>query len=110
MSGILSILLFIIIIFQSCAVGIVNTVTRNGDSGGLAGLMVALLLLAGGIVSVSSRDSYGIACDISLMVVYSLAAALGIAHSAVFKDLMVWGLWCMVCANLAAISVLKKRE
>lgn len=47
-AGILSIVLCMIVLFQSCAVGIANTLEESGDFGGTAGLLVALLLLAGG--------------------------------------------------------------
>jgi hypothetical protein len=49
-SGILSIVLFLIVSFQSCAAGISNTLSDNGEVGGSAGVLVAIFLLAGGIV------------------------------------------------------------
>lgn len=46
-SGIISIVLFAFVIFQSCAAGISNSLAENGESGGSAGLIVAIILLAG---------------------------------------------------------------
>ena len=55
-SGIISIVLFAFVIFQSCAAGISNSLAENGESGGSAGLIVAIILLAGGIVSIAKHD------------------------------------------------------
>ena len=46
-SGILSIVLFIMVAFQSCAVGIGNTLGETGEVGGSACIIVAIMLLAG---------------------------------------------------------------
>ena len=54
-SGILSIILFVFVSFQSCAAGLSNTLQENGEIGGSAGILVAIMLLAGGIVSIATR-------------------------------------------------------
>ena len=54
-SGILSMVLFILVAFQSCAAGVSNALENNGEVSGSAGLIVAVLMLAGGIVSVATR-------------------------------------------------------
>ena len=58
-SGIISIVLFAFVMFQSCAAGISNSLAENGESGGSAGLIVAIILLAGGIVSIATRNGMG---------------------------------------------------
>ena len=45
-SGIISIVLFAFVMFQSCAAGISNSLAENGESGGSAGLIVAIILWA----------------------------------------------------------------
>ena len=42
-SGILSIVLALLVMFQSCAAGIGNALEENGEVGGTGGLLVALL-------------------------------------------------------------------
>lgn len=54
-SGILSMVLFVLVAFQSCAAGVVNTLENNGGSSGSVGFFVAIMMLAGGIVSVITR-------------------------------------------------------
>lgn len=72
-SGIISIVLFAFVMFQSCAAGISNSLAENGESGGSAGLIVAIILLAGGIVSIATRNgSKG--GNIALIVLFALGA------------------------------------
>lgn len=58
-SGILSIVLFTFVAFQSCAVGLGNAITNSGESSGSGGIIVAIMMLSGGIVSVATRKSEG---------------------------------------------------
>ena len=75
-SGILSIVLFIFVSFQSCAAGMSNALEDNGELSGTAGLLVAILLLTGGIVSIVTRKSNGKGGNIALIILYGL----GILH------------------------------
>ena len=56
-SGILSMILFVLVAFQSCAAGVSNALEANGEVSGSAGIIVEILMLAGGIVSVVTRKS-----------------------------------------------------
>lgn len=76
-SGILSIVLFIMVAFQSCAVGIGNTLGETGEVGGSAGIIVAIMLLAGGIVSIATRKG-GKGGNIALIVLFGIGALLGV--------------------------------
>ena len=102
-SGILSIVLFLLVAFQSCAAGLSNTLEGNGE---LAGILVAIMLLAGGIVSIVSRKgSKG--GNIAVIVLYGIGALLGFTMAGSFSDLKIWACWCLVCAVLAIISLVK---
>lgn len=62
-AGIISIILFVVVSFQSCAAGVVNALEDNGGTSGSVGILVAILLLAGGIVYIrpeSLRERVGI--------------------------------------------------
>ena len=107
-AGILCIVLCVIVLFQSCAVGIANTLEESGDLGGSAGLLVALLMLAGGIVSIATRNSQEKGGNIALVMLFALAAVLAFSNSAVYTDLTVWAIWCLINAGMAIIAIIKK--
>ena len=66
-SGILSIILFAVVMFQSCAAGVVNALEDNGGISGSVGVIVGILMLAGGIVSIATRNKTGKGHDLSLI-------------------------------------------
>ena len=105
-SGILSIILFLLVTFQSCAAGVLNALEENGESSGSAGLMVSILMLAGGIVSIATRKG-GKGGNIALIVIFGLAALIGFTMAGSFADLTIWAGWCLICAVLALISLIK---
>ena len=73
-SGILSIVLFVFVSFQSCAAGVANTLENNGEISGSAGFIVAVGMLAGGIVSIATRKSEKKGGNIALILLFGLAA------------------------------------
>ncbi|HCR83900.1 MAG TPA: hypothetical protein DIW07_10900 [Lachnospiraceae bacterium] len=108
-SGILSIVMFVFVSFQSCAAGVSNSLEANGEVGGSAGVIVAILLLAGGIVSIASRrGSKG--GNIALIVLFGLGALFGFTMAGSYKDLNIWAAWCLICVILAIISLVKGKK
>ena len=106
-AGIISILLFIIVTFQSCAAGFINAVENNGGSSGTLGVFFALLILAGGIVSIASRNSVGKGGNIALIVIFGLAAIIAFTGHGNYADLIIWGVWALINAIIAAIALIK---
>jgi hypothetical protein len=109
-AGILSIILFVFVTFQSCAAGIANTLSENDESSGSIGVIVAIFMLAGGIVSIVTRKSTGKGSSIALIVLFGFAALIGFAGHGSYSDLMVWSFWCLLNAVLAFISMLTHKE
>ena len=105
-SGILSIILFAVVMFQSCAAGVVNALEDNGGISGSVGVIVGILMLAGGIVSIATRNKTGKGHDIALIV---LAAVFGFAGYGNYSDLVIWSVWCLINAVLAVVSMIKNR-
>ncbi len=106
-SGILSIVMFLIVSFQSCAAGISNTLSDNGEVGGSAGVLVAIFLLAGGIVSIATRNSKGKGGNIALIILFGLATIIGLALAGSYLDLKIWAAWCAINVVLAIIALVK---
>ena len=101
-SGALSAALSLFVVCQAFWGGALNLLAGNAPSGG-AGLVVAATLLAGGIISiVTSGGSLG--ADIAMITLYGLGALVGFTMSGRYADLMIWALWCFLCAVLALVD------
>lgn len=107
-SGIMSMVFFFIMIFQSCAAGVVDAIDASGGTGGAAGIICAFLMLAGGIVSVAARTSTK-GGNIAIIVIYVLAAIIGFTMHGVYTDLIIFSVWCLICAILAIVSLVLKK-
>ncbi len=108
-SGILSIILFFMVSFQSCAVGIGNTLSESGEASGSAGIIVAIMLLSGGIVSIATRNG-GKGGNIALIVLFGIATLFGYTLAGSFSDLNIWATWCLINVVLAVIALVKNKN
>lgn len=105
-SGILSIILFVVVSLQSCAAGIYNALDENDEVSGSAGIIVAIMMLAGGIVSISTRKgSKG--GNIALIVLFGIGALFGFTLAGSYADLNIWAFWCLINVVLAIVSLIK---
>lgn len=103
-SGIISILLCCVISVQSVFAEIATTLMQTGALSGTAGLLVAILLLLGGVVSLATcNGSRG--GDVALSILYFLAALLGFLFAGGYTDLILWALWCLICMFASLFSV-----
>lgn len=109
-SGILSIILAVFVAFQSMFAGLANTLEENGEVGGSAGIIVAILLLAGGIVSIAVRNSSKKGGNIALIVLFAIAALTGFMLAGSYGDLYIWSAWCLINAILAIVSLSKIKK
>ena len=106
-SGILSMVVFLIVTFQSCAVGLVNAVEENkDDTSGAGGIFVAFGLLIAGIVATALWKNKSKGGDIALIILYGLTALIGFGNQGTFGDLVVWSSWAWICAIMAAIALI----
>lgn len=107
-SGILSIVLFFMVAFQSCAAGLGNALAENGEVSGSAGIIVAIMLLVGGIVSIVTRNG-GKGGNIAIIVLYGIGVFFGYTLAGSFADLTIWASWCLICVILAIVSLVKHK-
>lgn len=108
-TGILSIVLFAVVSFQSCAAGLGNTLSESGEISGSAGFIVAICLLTGGIVSIATRNGKkggNIACTI----LYGIGAILAISLAGSFSDLKIWGGYSLICAIIHIVANVKSKN
>ena len=106
--GIVSFILFFIILFQSCAAGVVNSVTASSDAGGSAGLIVAFMVVIAGIIAIVCRKNA--TGSIVAGVVYGLSGLVGVATSDVYTDLSIWGGLFIIFAIFYIFSGIKQKK
>lgn len=89
--GIISMVLFALVAFQSCAAGLGNALSNNGEVSGSFGFLVALNLLISGIIAVAARKSVKKLPWIITAVLQWLNYFYAKIFSGSYKDLVVWG-------------------
>lgn len=91
--GILSIVLSLLVLFQSCAAGLGNAVAENGESGGSGGFLVAIILLVAGIIGIATRKEGkgGIVAGIF----YLVGSVIGFSSAGSYSDLKFWAFLCL---------------
>ena len=104
-SGVLSFALSLIVLFQSCAAGLVESVSNETTGGSVSGLFVALLLIAAGVVSIATRKSRG--GNIAIIIICGIGALIGFAGHGIYEDLIIWSVWHVVQAVVALICYLR---
>lgn len=106
-SGIISIVLSVFVVFQSMIAGLANALEESGQVSGSAGLVVSICMLCGGIVSIVSRKNNSKGTNIALLILFSLATLTGFVLAENYSDLYIWSAWCLINAVLAFISLRK---
>ena len=109
-SGILSIVISAFVLFQSGIAGISNTLSENGEVGGSAGLIVAIMLLTAGIVSIVTRKSSSKGGNIAIIVLSGIAALMGFVGAGSYSDLKVWSGWCVILLIMAVVALIKGKK
>ena len=108
--GIISIVLFAVILFQSCAAGLGEALEGTEEGSGSLGTMVAFCFLIAGIVGVCTRK--GVGGGFVSAAIYALGGLCGLAGSGTsFGDLVIWGSLSLIFAVIFIIGaiVTKKR-
>ena len=108
--GILSIIISVFVTFQSCAAGVSNALAESGEISGSAGLIVAIILLAGGIVMIVARNSLKIAGDIANIILFLLAALIGFSNVGTYSDLKIWSAYCFILVVVSTVSLIIKKN
>ena len=108
--GIISMVLFIFIEFQSCAAGLSNALSENEEVSGSAGAILGVFMLIAGIVGVVTRSSKG--GGITAGVFYLLGGLIGISNSGSYSDLVIWSWLCIIFGAVFIIGSvrMKKKE
>ena len=108
--GIISIILFIIISFQSCTAGLSNALAENDSASGSMGLLLAIGMLVGGIVGICTRNSKSkVGCIIS-SIFYLFPSLLARTEFKSFPDLKVWSTLSTIFGIVFIICAIKTKK
>ena len=106
--GIISIVLCLIILLQSCAVGVGNAVLENGESGGSGGFILSISMLVSGIMSIAARKTKG--GIITSIVFYIVGSIIAFINAGSYSDLYIWAVIGLIFAVLLIISLFMKES
>lgn len=90
-AGIITIVLSVLVTFQSCAAGLSNALEENGESGGSAGVLLAVCFLVAGIVGIVTRKSTGAGGAFTSAGFYIVGGLIGLICAGSYADLVIWG-------------------
>ncbi|MGN0906384.1 MAG: hypothetical protein ACI4NM_04490 [Bullifex sp.] len=102
--GIIAIVLSLVLFFQAFLVGLGDALfSEEGEGSGGIGIFMSVLLLIGGIVSVSTRKSRGGA--LFCLIDFAIAGIMGLACAGSFSDLSIWGTISLIFGSIHLISL-----
>ena len=108
--GIISMVLFVFVTFQSCAAGLSNALTNSEEASGSFGFLVAVNLLVTGIIAVAARKSAQktpwIISAILLWLNYFYAKVFGGSYG----DLVIWGFLSFVLGAFYLLSAVRTKK
>lgn len=102
--GIITIVLSVLITFQSCAAGVSNALEENGEVGGTAGLFLAICFLVAGIVGIVTRKSAGCGGAFTSAGFYIAAGLVGFVGAGSYGDLTIWSVLSLVFGVIFIIA------
>lgn len=108
--GILSIILFLLIAFQSCAAGLGNALSENGEVGGSAGFLCAVNFLVVGLIVLVARKTVKKAPMIVAAVLMWLNLFYARLLAGSYSDLEIWGILSFIFGTVYLFSALRKKK
>jgi len=108
--GIISCVIVMFVLFQSCAAGMYNALEENNGMSGSVGVIFAILLLAAGIIAIVTHKKLSGGGTLASVIIYVLAGVIAIAGHGTYSDLMVWGPVSIAIGILFMLFYLKGRK
>lgn len=101
--GILSLVAFIFVMFQSCAANVVNAMEANtADASAGGGTLLAFILLIAGITTALGRDNTK--ATLVAAITYGVGAIIGFASLGTYGDLVFWSIIAVLFGALDVYS------
>lgn len=107
--GIISIVLTFVVLLQSCAAGVANTLDGNGEVSGTAGFLLAICFLVAGIVGIVTRNSGKKAGPFTSAGFYLFGALIAACNVGTYSDLAIWAGLSVIFGVLFLLSGIKTK-
>lgn len=88
--GIISLTISLVVVLQSCAVGVANVLSESDEFGGMAGGLLAICLIVSGILAIVGRNSNG-GTVIVAGVINLFGGIIACMAAGDYLDLNIWG-------------------
>ena len=109
--GIIAIVLFGLISFQSCAAGVANALEESDSFSGSSGLLLAVFMLAGGITGIATRNSMKKAGPAATGILFIVGALLGATSwGSDYADLQIWTIVALIFALFYIICAVRTKK
>lgn len=103
--GIIFIVLSGMVLFQSCAAGMVNVLEGGSGSDGLIGTFTGLLMIILGIISIVTRKTENPKIPMVIALILLIYGFLiGYVYSGIFKDLKYYGWLMVICSFVYSVG------
>jgi len=107
--GIVSMLMALLVTFQSCFAGLSNALEENGEAGGTGGVFLAVFAIVAGIIAIVTRAGQGKGPFVAAGF-YLLAGLIGFASAGSYSDLYIWAAICIVFGIVFIVGTIVERK
>ena len=95
-TGVMSIVIAILCLNQSTLVSRLSAIAQSSDLGGIAGIVMAVLLIFTGVLAICIREIDSEWGSLICMAICLVASYIGAALNTAYKDILAWSLFIMI--------------
>ncbi|HCI74612.1 MAG TPA: hypothetical protein DHV42_08780 [Lachnospiraceae bacterium] len=106
--GIVGVVIAVYILLISCYEAAWNVLTMSGHFNGIAGIVVAVLLLAGSVVRIGMRGAEDDSGSIISLVLFACGAAIAFATTVIYHYMQNWAIICLVMGIVSVLMIMWK--
>ena len=109
--GILAIVLFVLVAFQSCAAGVSNSLEESNSFSGSSGLFLSIFMLVGGITGIATRNSVKKGGPLAAGILFIIGALMGATSwGSDYADLRIWTVVSLLFALFYIVCAIKTKS
>ena len=87
-----------------------NLLTTSGHFNGIAGIVIAVLLLAGSLVRIGMRSASDDSGSIISLVLFAIGASIAFAVTPIYRYMQKWAVICLIMGILSVLMIMWKNS